>query len=322
MLKNGRNLHTHTHTHTHGCLCKTIIPIIATFAIINPIYADINKNAQSATCDSNTIGTTTGPANLQAAWTANTINLKWYNGNNEISIASGAAPKTCTYDGAITLPSTPNAPSGYTFGGWRVKNPFKDYDISLNGIGEGFKSNNGASSSNTDTYDLTSNGTWAVEFDYGTAYGIASCNQTANPAALYYYTNAPQVLSEQMSVEDFIMGLSSVATQEQVNLFIDVFTRYLSGEITSDEAGAILVDTFNKSSTQFNQNDTGQYCWCQTIGLKTITNGMQRVSGLPWIYDWTFENQNDCARDCAAYCSDGIMGADGAGMRTVGFGVF
>ena len=178
----------HTHIHTHGCLCKIIIPIIATFAIINPSYSDIDKNAQSATCDSNTIGTTTGPANLQADWTANTINLKWYNGSNEIEFANDAEQKTCTYDGAITLPATPEEPAGYTFGGWKVKPRPTIFDlrtlasqISTNGTGYAFYANNSYQSSENPpertpgVYGVGGRRQWAVEFDYGTVKGTSVC---------------------------------------------------------------------------------------------------------------------------------------------------
>ena len=118
-------LHTHTHTHTHGCLCKIIIPIIAGLAIVSPTYANIDKDATTATCDSGTIGTTTGPANLQAQWTPNTINIDWYDDPSSLTpynIQQNA--HNCTYDGAITLPAKNPSKPGYTFAGWRVRQLF------------------------------------------------------------------------------------------------------------------------------------------------------------------------------------------------------
>ena len=92
---------------------------MAILAISCPAFANIDKDASTATCDNATIGTTTGPANLQADWTANTINLKWYNDGNEIILQENDPSKTCSYDGAIVLPTTQPTKTGYNFAGWK-----------------------------------------------------------------------------------------------------------------------------------------------------------------------------------------------------------
>ena len=110
--------HTHTHTHTHGCLCKIILSIIA-IAIITPTYAKDSNNhiepSPTNDCVESTLGTATGPANLEADWTANTLTIDWYNGDTKLS------SNTCRYDGQITLPSTNPTKTGYTFRGWQVR---------------------------------------------------------------------------------------------------------------------------------------------------------------------------------------------------------
>ena len=65
------------------------------------------------------MGTATGPANLEADWTANTINLEWYNEDTKLTVPTTS--NTCTYDGGITLPSTNPTKTGYTFRGWQVR---------------------------------------------------------------------------------------------------------------------------------------------------------------------------------------------------------
>ena len=57
---------------------KITLTSILALCMACPAMANIDKDASTATCDSSTIGTTSGPANLQADWTANTINLDWY----------------------------------------------------------------------------------------------------------------------------------------------------------------------------------------------------------------------------------------------------
>ena len=65
------------------------------------------------------MGTATGPANLEADWTANTINLEWYNEDTKLTVPTTS--NTCRYDGGITLPSTNPTKTGYTFKGWKVR---------------------------------------------------------------------------------------------------------------------------------------------------------------------------------------------------------
>ena len=63
------------------------------------------------------LNTDTGPVNLRAEFEPETINLKWYNGNNQITVPN--ASNSCTYDTAISLPTDPVKP-GYKFKGWNV----------------------------------------------------------------------------------------------------------------------------------------------------------------------------------------------------------
>ena len=67
----------------------------------------------SEQCDSATLGQSenNSTANVEADWTANTININWR--DNGVVIAQN----TCTYDGTITLPQEPTK-TGYTFAGW------------------------------------------------------------------------------------------------------------------------------------------------------------------------------------------------------------
>ena len=183
------------YTHARGCLCKIIIPIIATFSITIPSFANIDKNAQSATCDSSTIGTTTGPANLQADWTANTINLDFY--SNDTKVGTG----TCSYDGAINLPSTPTVPTGYTFGGWRLRAaaaPVQQCSLSgvdwdLGGTGNAYKQLSGGVGPNVNqdvaSYGITQPGEWAVRFSYGQVNGVAKCSSKTGDNSSYSWTN-------------------------------------------------------------------------------------------------------------------------------------
>ena len=101
-----------------------ILSISAIMAILSlPAYAGLSQGGGgptgvggSTTCDSATLGQSenNSTANVEADWTANTININWYNGDNVVST------NTCTYDGTITLPTQPTK-TGYTFAGWKLR---------------------------------------------------------------------------------------------------------------------------------------------------------------------------------------------------------
>ena len=83
---------------------------------ISPTFATEINNP--ATCDSGTLSTDTGPTNLRANYESNTLNLRWYDDdNNRINVSSSS--DSCIYGGAINLP-TPPTKRGYTFKGWKV----------------------------------------------------------------------------------------------------------------------------------------------------------------------------------------------------------
>ena len=76
-----------------------------------------NGAADPATCDTDTLETSTGPVQLRADFTPEVINLKWYNGDTRVNVAT--ASNSCTYDTAISLPTNPTKP-GYKFKGWNI----------------------------------------------------------------------------------------------------------------------------------------------------------------------------------------------------------
>ena len=80
-----------------------------------PSYADIATNNNNPTCDSATIGATSGDTALDATWTANTLNLKFMANGQQF------ASNTCTYGQNITIPSTEPTRTGYNFAGWQLR---------------------------------------------------------------------------------------------------------------------------------------------------------------------------------------------------------
>ncbi len=92
---------------------KKLLSLSAIMAIVSlPAMAEITTGA---TCDTTNLGQSENgsTANVEADWSANTINIDWYSDD------TGVAHTTCTYDGTITLPTEPTK-TGYTFGGWQL----------------------------------------------------------------------------------------------------------------------------------------------------------------------------------------------------------
>ena len=85
-------------------------------------------NVSSAPCDNDTLSKYTGTANVEINWEPNTIGLKWFNGEEQIT-----GQTSCVYDGTITVPPTPTK-LGYTFNGWKIpKYDFSTIPTDVNG---------------------------------------------------------------------------------------------------------------------------------------------------------------------------------------------
>ena len=95
---------------------KTLLTSILTITLTLPAMAEITSGA---TCDTTNLGQSenNSTANVEADWTANTININWWSDNTSNTPFSQT---TCTYDGTITLPQTAPTRTGYTFAGWQL----------------------------------------------------------------------------------------------------------------------------------------------------------------------------------------------------------
>ena len=146
---------------------KTILTSIAAIVMAMPAIAANIPN--DATCNSGVLGVSSGSANLEADYTANTINITW-DGNGGSTPTGGAS--TCTYDSTFNLPAAPTK-TGYTFAGWAVQAAqdcfanYTDDDIDwLDGPRDGSKG--------------TQNGTWTgTSVSGNVATGISKCSLTS-----------------------------------------------------------------------------------------------------------------------------------------------
>ena len=98
---------------------KKLFMFIVGIMLFAPAFATgVGANETTAPCDNATLSQYNGTTNLEIDWQPNTINVRWYDGEDQLSVQSAA--QTCSYGGTLTLPSTRPTKKGYTFEGWTV----------------------------------------------------------------------------------------------------------------------------------------------------------------------------------------------------------
>ena len=299
---------------------KTIISTLAVMLAMPAVATGISPNDTGDNmCIYNVLNTYTGPANLQAGWQANTIQLKWYNGDQQLNVQSAA--NNCTYDSGLTIPSTAPTKTGYTFAGWKIKaasnpclvGPVCGLTSSLAAIdGEHTWAKGEVEGNPRCQYDgyytecsdsaFTSLNTheWKVEFSHGIVRGTASCNNNPGGGLSVYNTQVGQIL-EQID--------AGILTEEEGESQLSALeSQWYSSPGTCQPAG-----TFSSSSA-------GQYCWCHAESYTPNGGSSCNVSSLAWVsYDSDLESADDCADNCANICA-GIV-QYGSASRAAVFGV-
>nr|MBQ0091504.1 hypothetical protein [Candidatus Enterousia merdequi] len=268
---------------------KIFLTSVLAISMIVPAMAettapDIAAGATSASCDSGTLNTTSGESTLSAQWTANTINLKWYNGETEF-IPSNNAAKTCTYDGGITLPASAPRRTGYNFAGWQVKQ-VKQALFDLSTL--------------ADKIDITGESRYArgtyENADYCTAYG----NGTVN-------TDGPDVCTEESA------ALSDISMHQWKTKFSYGTVKGIAR--CSTTPGTNWLETGNPADS-----GGGQYCWCQATGYATSgSNSFANVSSPSWVFYDDVGYADTCAMRCADYCAGDVR--HDSDFRSAVFGV-
>ena len=130
------------------------------------IAANIPNNA---TCNSGVLGVSSGSANLEADYTANTINITW-DGNGGSTPTGGAT--SCTYDKTFNLPAAPTK-TGYTFAGWAVQAAAQDCFAN-------YTDNNMDWAYGSVTNTTGQNATWSATSRSGNVVtGISKCSSTS-----------------------------------------------------------------------------------------------------------------------------------------------
>ncbi len=228
-------------------------------------------------CVESTLGTATGPANLEADWTANTINLEWYNEDTKLTVPTTS--NTCTYDGGITLPSTNPTKTGYTFRGWQVR---------------------AAAAPQQTAFDLTTLAEYVEENATQRYWRGQAINEYENPNC------GSNPKDTNISTCDDLGRLTGL----QENEWLSVFSYgKVKGTTRCSHSGQVsqVGDTGTPTDDFVTDYVNGNFwCWCSVTGFaQPNSDDYISVVSSPWTFGATINMgaTDTCARQCAYYCS-------------------
>ena len=170
---------------------KKILLFLFVIPFTTDVYATgIGANDSTASCDNDTLGQTSGTANVEVDWQPNTIGITWYNDDTQITVQSSA--QSCVYDDDLYLPTAPTK-TGYTFKGWTVQPRMDFATLNLyNGIDGYGKANNNICGYYDGSFHIDQQvcneheifsqlqfSEWAVKYNHGILQGIAQCSTTS-----------------------------------------------------------------------------------------------------------------------------------------------
>ena len=289
--------------------------IIATLAIAPAFATTPTTLPNNALCNETNLGTESGSADIEVVWEPNRITTQWFTGYGENTAA--ANDTTCDYGGTINLPQTNPTRAGYAFAGWKLRtptvpsNPLANLDTSINGTNSGYISNDGLEVSNSNDYNLTENGSWAVTFSYGTINGTANCIPE-RPVGFTTAASLAGTLGEQFSQGEI--------TQEQLTAQMNsVLAQY----VYSSNGGGMQTDLNNlvPNTTDTATNSELDYveCWCRVTGYTPTNGSLQNINSSKWVY-MPLGGDLQCASTCVSYCTMLVSAAPYAIVRPAMYG--
>ena len=207
--------------------------------------------------------------------------------------------------GIELVEKTPLIPVDYTLAG----NDFED-------IAQG-----GTADSNDTAVGLSTQNTWASEFNYGVIYGKASCQPKADAGNMYIYNNVDALMSGSMTMEEFRAGLVELVGESRADAYMGLIEVALAGgEGMSEEEQITAAKKYFAvgiaENANYSTDSTGQYCYCQMDGFTPTGGTKEIVTSAPWVFDFDLGSADDCAGGCASYCASGLHGA---GVNSLAF---
>ena len=163
------------------------------------------------------------------------------------------------------MPNTPEVPTGYTFGGWKVRAAaapvqqcsLNGVDWNLGGTGRAYRQISGgvgpSMNQNVALYGITQPGEWAVRFEYGQVNGVVKCSSKAGDNSSYWTND--------------------------------------SSNWTATESELVAAGN-------------GAYCWCKITSF-TENDSQCNFVGDTYVYFDTYPggDYQSCAEGCASSCS-------------------
>ncbi len=252
----------------------TICFAIFSFVFSAPSFADpdIPSSASTANCRNDPLETYSGTSNLQADWQANTIQLHWYNGDDELTVAS--ASQSCVYDGTLTPPATIPTRTGYTFKGWRVR----DLTCGLSHV------------------DTSINGTW-----------VAGKGSTGY---CYYWNNDTEEEVDGDCSDSHFAGLNNSEWETNFSYGTVKGTSYCSGLSGNNHNRAWGGNSADWSATESQLTSASgekKYCWCAATSYTPDGGTQCNVASPSWVFNIDGGSASDCARDCANACAGYVL---------------
>ena len=230
---------------------------------------DISADTTTVSCADSALNTNDGPANIEINWEPNEIEVRWYNGNTLMT------SNTCTYDGALTMPSTIPTRTGYTFKGWRVR-PQMDFTTIVYNGNDRFGYSIDEPNSNSPYYPqnncMTERGAYSRSW--------ANCNDNIFQELQLYEWKAGQ--------NNYFYGASKISAKIGNNNCDEWDNDSSNWKATYDELQGA--------------SGTEKYCWCQLTGYKPSGSSVsyRPTNILPWIYVATTNVNITCSMWCAA----------------------
>lgn len=287
---------------------KIFLLSIITTAIILPAAGDIYNGAA---CNQTNLQTTTGPADIEANFLPNQINLKFWDGIVPQNATADYDPfdpnrpadGMCTYD--MFLPLTPSAPirPGYEFKGWTLYNPLRHVDIRSFPTNEiNFQTAMQSNQSVDSDMNVPQPVHWKVinTMSGKTIYGQVRCSLVSAPI---YYCKP---------------GMTYCNREDESNRTSDPTwqpDRPLAGNVKYWRASDKELDEWDEEiAAAYAQDPNVQqqyYCWCKPVAYrdsnlspykKIKADLIARIDNPIAPMSWPYEST--CFSECANYCKN------------------
>ena len=148
-------------------LTSVLVCIVFSAFADDPVYI-----TDGSKCTNATTGTTGGNISLRTVYQPKSIPITWESNGTTYTTS------TCTYDTQLQMPVAPTR-LGYTFDGWTLEEAcsLSNLDTSINSSAYAcIGSDDCLTGESPITYGFYTANQWAVQFSYGTVFGMAKCS--------------------------------------------------------------------------------------------------------------------------------------------------